>query len=240
MCYEKNEMNEFCPENIQYRFAVIDDSAEDAQQMKGLLSECFPSSTVDIFNDTKTFVAEKRHYSMTVLDVHLEKENGLHTTKEIQRYTSCIIFSTAYPTELVSAISYKVIGFLRKTDSRQILKDKLLEAEKEYLSDFVIVETPIGSFSVNRHMVSLISMENRKLYLYLDQGQKMQTLNLRLRDVPEVLGSSFVQINKSEYVNTEHIRVFDQNKLVLINGIEVFVSRRKEKEVQNAYFRRFL
>ena len=117
---------------------------------------------------------------------------------------------------------------------------KLLEAEKEYLSDFVIVETPIGSFSVNRHMVSLISMENRKLYLYLDQGQKMQTLNLRLRDVPEVLGSSFVQINKSEYVNTEHIRVFDQNKLVLINGIEVFVSRRKEKEVQNAYFRRFL
>ena len=223
-----------------FRIGVIDDTAEDYARIRQIINKCFENAAIEHFSDCTQLVNHNSYFHLIFLDVHLEKQNGIEMQKIVRQYTSYIVFFTAYPTQIRYAFGYKVIGFLSKLDSDDQLTLKLQQLKNEYFDELVHYLTSAGEININRNSITRISVENRRIYVHLSNGKSLLLRSATLSECVEQLGEVMQKINPSEYVNLDHIKSIDGQKIDLINGDTVYASRRMRKLVQQKYVRRLI
>ena len=235
----ENSKNESSNSLQKLKMAVVDDSVDDAARISCLLRKCCSEAyEIRCFSDCNELLSGDDHFELIVLDIHLDKEDGIEMQKKLQNHTSYIVFFTAYPTKIRFAFGYKVIGFINKNDPEQEIIKQLDQIKRDYLDDFVTLFSNNGIVQIRRNQISRVSVENRKIYVYLADERVLRITNGSLGKCVETIGDILQRINPSEYINLDHIRRIEGQKITLINGVIVYASRRMRNEVQEKYVRR--
>jgi DNA-binding LytR/AlgR family response regulator len=83
----------------------------------------------------------------------------------------------------------------------------------------------------------ILYFENRGHKAVACLQDKTYEINDSLESVRSVLPANFLNCHKSYSVNMDHIRIFNDSRVILTNGAEVPVSRARFATARSLYFR---
>lgn len=202
---------------------ILDDELLAISYLKLLCEEIDGIEVVKAFNNPKVFLQEIDHIDcdLCILDIEMPGLNGLQVAELIKGKK--IIFTTAYKEYAAEAFDLDVVDYVRKPIKKERLQQAFEKAEK-LLSDqrknsFFEWNTNLGKtviFTDEIIYIKTSEIDSRDKDIYLKNGAELILKNLSFKNLSELLPQKyFVQINKKEMVNIQHIRIFSSSEIIL-------------------------
>ncbi|QRR01228.1 LytR/AlgR family response regulator transcription factor [Dyadobacter sandarakinus] len=190
------------------------------------------------------------------LDVEMPHQNGFDLLQDLDTPSFDIIFTTAYNHYAIQAIRFSALDYLLKPvdpdeliqavqrhmskhesyrHKRQLYENLVANIEKKEIKEFrLAVPSSEGVFFFT--IAEIVRLEADRNYTVIHLKDKRPFVASKtLKHFEEMLDQfKFIRTHKSHLVNPEHIvRISNSNEfIVLSDGSQVEISRRKKDEVQ--------
>lgn len=181
-------------------------------------------------------------FDAVFLDIEMPDINGMELAKQLRQEDDnlLIVFTTSYPEYMQDSFEVQPFQFLCKPiDYKNIEK---------------VLSSIISKFSRSKHTIVMINNDNEKhfinlkeiYYVSVQKGQK-GTLSYHLADhdltskgtlssiESELMTYGFISPARGMIVNLNHISSMNSERILLNNGTEIPISRRRLKEIQKLY-----
>ena len=226
------------------KIAVIDDEQMElsylSETIRGYLSEAgYLANRVDTFQCAEEFleVWEAHGYDLILMDIYMEGLSGIDAARRIRcmdeevRLVFCTV-SNGFASE-----SYEVGAhyYLQKPVSKQSISEmfKRLKLEEYESGRFVVL--PDGQHMVLRNII-YTEYSNHIVTAYNKKGEDIRTRITQTEFERLICGYPyFWRCAKGIVVNFYEVVEFGGHFFGMSNGKKLYMSRRREKEVQNAY-----
>lgn len=111
--------------------------------------------------------------------------------------------------------------------------EKLLDKEIQNIYGYTDREI----IKLDKDEISCIFTDDNKVYIYV--GKTKYLIKYRIKEIEEILDSSFIKINQGCIVNIKNIKKFSSSvggsiKVTLKNGFEDYISRRELTKVKRS------
>jgi hypothetical protein len=202
---------------------ILDDELLAISYLKLLCDQIEDIEVVKAFNNPKIFLQEINDIDcdFCILDIEMPGMNGLQVAELIKGKK--IIFTTAYKEYAAEAFDLDVVDYVRKPIKKERLQqafekaEKLLDEQKK--NHFFEWNTNLGKTQIFVNDVVYIKtsdIDSRDKDLMLKNNSEITLKNLSFKHLSELLPQkNFVQINKKEMVNVQHIQVFSSSEIIL-------------------------
>ncbi|UQB69000.1 LytR/AlgR family response regulator transcription factor [Epilithonimonas zeae] len=202
---------------------ILDDELLAISYLKLLCDQIEGIEVVKAFNNPKIFLQEINDIDcdVCILDIEMPGTNGLQVAELIKGKK--IIFTTAYKEYAAEAFDLDVVDYVRKPIKKERLQQAFEKAEKllgeQKKNQFFEWNTNLGKTRIFVNDVVFIKtsdIDSRDKDLMLKNNSEITLKNLSFKNLSELLPEkSFVQINKKEMVNIQHIQVFSSSEIIL-------------------------
>lgn len=230
---------------------ILDDELLAISYLK-LLCDELNVEVVKAFNNPKVFLQEIDNIDcdFCILDIEMPGMNGLQVAELIKG--KHIIFTTAYKEYAAEAFDLDVVDYVRKPIKKERLQQAFEKAEKLIIekekNNFFEWNTNLGKTVIFTNEIVYIKtseIDSRDKDISLKNGSELILKNLSFKHLSELLPQKyFVQINKKEMVNINHIKVFSSSEIILdgigsngnpikLNVSDVFKDQVSEKLTRN-------
>jgi two-component system, LytTR family, response regulator len=194
--------------------------------------------------------------SIVFLDVEMPHKNGFDFLTALSNPAFDVIFTTAYNQYAIQAIRFSALDYLLKPidpeelknavqrhldkkeseeQKKELYQNLVQNIEKKEIKDFKIaVPSTEGVHFFKVEDILRLEAESSYTHIHLT-NKKPFIASKTLRHFEEMLEEfNFIRTHKSHLVNPRHItRISNDNSFVLLtDGSQVEVSRRKKEEVQ--------
>lgn len=208
---------------------ILDDELLAISYLKLLCDQIEGIEVVKAFNNPKLFLEEINEIDcdLCILDIEMPTMNGLQVAELIK--DKKIIFTTAYKEYAAEAFDLDVVDYVRKPIKKERLQQAFEKAEKllseQQKNQFFEWNTNLGKTRIFVNDIIYIKtseIDSRDKDLRLKNNSEIILKNLSFKNLSELLPhKNFVQINKKEMVNIQHIQVFSSSEIILdINSSE--------------------
>ena len=201
---------------------ILDDELLAISYLK-LLCDELNVEVVKAFNNPKVFLQEIDNIDcdLCILDIEMPGMNGLQVAELIKG--KHIIFTTAYKEYAAEAFDLDVVDYVRKPIKKERLQQAFEKAEKLIIekekNNFFEWNTNLGKTVIFTNEIIYIKtseIDSRDKDISLKNGSELILKNLSFKFLSELLPQkNFVQINKKEMVNINHIKVFSASEIIL-------------------------
>ena len=202
---------------------ILDDELLAISYLKLLCDQIEGIEVVKAFNNPKIFLQEINDIDcdVCILDIEMPGMNGLQVAELIKNKK--IIFTTAYKEYAAEAFDLDVVDYVRKPIKKERLQQAFEKAEKllgeQKKNQFFEWNTNLGKtriFVSDVVYIKTSDIDSRDKDLMLKNNSEITLKNLSFKNLSELLPEkSFVQINKKEMVNIQHIQVFSSSEIIL-------------------------
>ena len=205
------------------RIAIVDDDIQMCEQLRTLLNEFLgDSSEISDYRSGEEFLTawETADFDLIILDIFMDKLTGVDVARKIRERDSN-----------VNACYYLRKPFGR--DKVKVMLDRLNLAEIEKMRT---VKLPDGTSAILRNII------------YVDFSSHRVTLHCKY-DVDTIVRTSFSEIEsllcaypyfssptKGMLINFYEVASQTNDVFIMSDGKSIPISRRKSKEVLDAYF----
>ncbi len=242
------------------RVIIVDDEITSSQVLEKLIQHYLPALQVIAIcnkpNDAIDKISALRP-DLVFMDIELPGMTGFDILERINPIHFNIIFTTAHSQYGIKAIQFSAIDYLLKPINIEDLKSavsraSVLLSDNQSLERIRILLENIQLLNTNDpfNRIALPTTEGLKFvytndiircmssnnytYIFLTNGEKI-LISKTLKDVENVFSAhTFCRVHNSHLVNTNYIKKFiksDTNMIVMTDGAEVEVSRRKKDEL---------
>lgn len=201
---------------------ILDDELLAISYLK-LLCDELNVEVIKAFNNPKVFLQEIDNIDcdLCILDIEMPAMNGLQVAELIKG--KHIIFTTAYKEYAAEAFDLDVVDYVRKPIKKERLQQAFEKAEKLIIekekNNFFEWNTNLGKTVIFTNEIIYIKtseIDSRDKDISLKNGSELILKNLSFKHLSELLPQkNFVQINKKEMVNINHIKVFSASEIIL-------------------------
>jgi two-component system, LytTR family, response regulator len=243
------------------RVILIDDEADGIATLKKLLETNCPHVNI-IAACSNTEIAKLQIEAMqpdvVFLDIQMPGKTGLDMLAELPERKFETIFVTAHNEYMLQALQFSAADYLLKpvdedrlTEAVKRVEEKL-EQKNESASievllhnlqksnqqhDMKLCVPTFKGFSVLK-LEEIVVCEAEKNYtIFHLKNKKALTVSRTLLEYEKILNNtSFFRIHKTFMVNLEHVQEYQRGEggiVLMSNGMEVEVSRRKKEEFMN-------
>lgn len=230
--------------------AIVDDEPIFLIQITDLLKNISKEQgfniNIDSFQNTEEFKAQytENKYDVLFLDIDMPGMNGFELTEMLRTQNDRvhIVFITNRDDLIIHAFRYKVLGFVRKKHLENELPYAVSSIIKEMnLSASTVLITEVRSQGGKTKTVAIddifyIEINSHDAHIFLSDGSKL----IVRKSLSEFLGmpgfNNFILINSGTIVNLAKAKL-DDIKIILPDGTTLFISKRKMKEVREAYLK---
>ena len=177
-------------------------------------------------------------YDIIILDIEMKQMNGMETAEHIRKLDSMatIIFLTNYDSFAPKGYLVGAFRYILKEQPHELyiqqLKDTIQSVynKRQYMP--VNINGEIRKISIND--IIYIEVFGHNLQMYMTDANI--AYKGRLKDAEEYLtGYDFVRTDKSHLVNADMIRSKNGDVLLMENGVKIYISRKYNKSVSNAF-----
>lgn len=201
-------------------------------------------------------VLKEFHPDIVFLDVEMPHRNGFDFLTAVSDPSFDVIFTTAYNQYAIQAIRFSALDYLLKPvdpeelktavqrhlekkeneeQKKELYSNLVQNIEKKEVKDFKIaVPSTEGVHFFNVEDILRLEADSSYTHIHL-AGKKPFVASKTLRHFEEMLEEfGFIRTHKSHLVNPKHItRISNDSSFVLLtDGSQVEISRRKKEEVQ--------
>lgn len=221
------------------RIGICDDEKTFREQIKNLLGQLSQKNDLQYelceYQSGMDFLDRGEEMDLLFLDIEMEGISGiqlkdyLHGEEDIR-----IIFVTSHVEGMPEAFGKNVYGFLEKPADAGKLEKYLLRVWEDLQEERVLVLKGIqGEIAVKEK--DIFYFESDKKYSRMVGKDEEFFCDMGLQQLEDMLGQkSFFRCHKSYLVNLGNISDANQS-IHLKNGESIPVSRRKAKELKDAY-----
>ncbi|MPT32234.1 MAG: response regulator transcription factor [Chryseobacterium sp.] len=208
---------------------ILDDELLAISYLKLLCDQIEGIGVVKAFNNPKVFLQEIDDIDcdVCILDIEMPGMNGLQVAELVK--DKKIIFTTAYKEYAAEAFDLDVVDYVRKPIKKERLQQAFEKAGKllneHQKNQFFEWNTNLGKTRIFVNDIIYIKtseIDSRDKDLKLKNNSEIILKNLSFKNLFELLPQkNFVQINKKEMVNIQHIQVVSSSEIILdINSPE--------------------
>lgn len=188
------------------------------------------------------------------LDVEMPDMTGFEMLSKLDEITFRTIFITSYSHYAIKAIRFNALDYLLKPFDLEELKEALQRYQKEnrnshsenlkralqnlhtpeVIEHEFVLNTQGGNLNLKVKDIIRIQGDRNYSQIHLNNGAR-ELVTKTLGDLEKMLeGKGFFRVHKSHLINFIHIQEKDNNNpLVLSDGTEIPVARRKKEAFQN-------
>lgn len=218
------------------KIAILEDNIIFQQKIINLLN--FKDDIVHTYNDIDSYDSSDIYYDLLLLDINLNKDNGIDYIKKHENKQLFIIYISNYEEYMIDVFNSNVLGFIPKRKIDEFLGLKIEFArEKIQNMNRIILSIVGGKIEVRENDVIKLYLLDGVLYVLLEGNNNYRLTYETLKDVQQLFSSDFLRINNSEVVNLTKIKSIDnKNHLVVLNNQQVIqASRRRWKMIKEKY-----
>lgn len=242
------------------RVIIVDDEITSSQVLEKLIQHYLPTLQVIAIcnkpNDAIDKISALKP-DLVFMDIELPGMTGFDILERITPIHFNIIFTTAHSQYGIKAIQFSAIDYLLKpiniedlklavsrasvllSDNQSLERIRILLENIQLLNtndpfNRIALPTTEGLKFVYTNDIIRCMSSNNYTHIYLLNGEKI-LISKTLKDVENVFSAhTFCRVHNSHLVNTSYIKKFiksDTNLIVMTDGTEVEVSRRKKDEL---------
>lgn len=224
--------------------AILDDSQNDIQNLKKLLSNFAKTSkeqfSVDCYNRGLTFLDNlKKKYDIVFFDIDMPVMNGLEVAKKLRQQDDkvIIIFTTNLASMAINGYEVTALDFLVKPIVEEQLSIVLTRALK-YINKGdarrLMIRVKGGFKAISYNEIVYIEVKKHDLNFHSVTGEIFTTRGT-LKDVESLLDPNvFAKCNSCYLVNLNHVKsIIDDEVITGVGKLEI--SRAKKKAFVEAF-----
>lgn len=224
------------------RIAICDDNAEIGREIFLLAKQSCPKAEITLFSAGEELIKEKIYFDIIFLDIEMGQLDGIETAKRLRKENrsgkkSVIIFITAYSDYMEQAFDVNAFHYLLKPVNKEKFIRVFSSALKELESTdpFIVVKVFGDSQKLLLKDIYYIESSNKKAVFHTKKG--MLEAYRKMEELEQELTGSFFRCHRCFLVNMESICAYSCEKIKLINGETLILSKKKYPEFVKAYMR---
>lgn len=233
---------------MKLKIAVCDDNKADQDYVINLLHEYAHENGVILeiqaFSSAEQFLfqyADEKDYQIIVLDIELEKMNGVELAKKLREDNReiQIFFVTGFPEYISEGYEVDALHYLMKP----VNKEKVFRVMGKAVLNLK-VEEKVLFVHENGEMLKILTRNifyvevfSHSCTIHTTEG--IVETKMTISDLEKKLLEGFIRVHRSYLVNLEQIKKITKTEIQMENGSIVPLSRRKYKDVNIAFIRHF-
>ncbi len=234
------------------KIAICDDEMKDRDALGKYVTDYFEqkeetcelqnfSSGADLLEATAGGL-----FDIYFLDILMPGMNGMELGRVIRdkNIWSFIVFTTVSREFAFDAFSVQAFHYLEKPvrgEEISELLDKVRDIRRKRGDRKVGIHTKKGTASVNVNEIMFVENINRSSVYRLSDGSNIAGVCNRstFEESVETLGeqADFIQPHKSYFVNMRHIRTLTLSSLIMDDGTQIPISRKRMAETKHAFLK---
>ena len=149
------------------KIAVIDNSIFDTNRIIQILKQIQSNTEIQSYNSITSFLTSKNNCDFLLLDIELDKEDGIYESSKCRSLTKYIIYVSAISDRMQEAFAQNVIGYILKSDDDNTIQNVLTKLIHQYTEKYICVKTMHGLQNIPLSSIYKITRENRKILAIL-------------------------------------------------------------------------
>ena len=204
--------------------------------------------------------AIQRHKpDIVFMDIEMPGMNAFDTLQKLDKIEFQVIFTTAYDQYALKAIKFSALDYLLKPiDADELIasvakaSEQKVQVQQSQIQQMqyslqnpgnnfkLMIASNEGPYFILTDDILFAEGHNNYTHFHLTRQRKLVASKTLLEFENLLSDQGFMRVHKSFLVNLKHVeRYLSKNgTLLLIDGSEVEVSRRKKDEVRNGLFKR--
>lgn len=227
------------------KIAICEDEKEIGLQLKAMMEAS--GREITLYSDAESLLADwdkGNRFDVVFTDIVMEdKPAGMDLCGRLNAEGKVfLIIITNYIEYAPEGYRNGVFRYLMKPVQQDMLDEVFREMEKETRkSGKFVVDAFDGERVISDGDILYVEVQGRYLDIHLRDEQGAETVVMLMQSLKEFASvlpkGSFSRINRNQLVNLERITVVKQGSLTLENGKILSVSRRQQRELQEALAR---
>lgn len=222
--------------------AICDDESRIREGMKSVLKEAFPDASLREFSSGQKLLEAAGHEylpDIVLLDIAMEGMNGMETARKLRELSDMLlIFVTGVKEQVFQAFDVGAFHYLLKPVEKEklisVVSKAIAEVEKNNMQPkFMLVKTADGYRRVNISDILYAESDGRKVILHMKQ--EILEFYDRMEELEKRLGAGFYRCHRGYIVSLSEIRGYDSTSIVLSNGEQIYLAKRKYGEFVKIY-----
>ena len=184
---------------------------------------------------------EARAFDLIFLDIEMPEEDGIRFGERLARLerTPDIIFVSSREDRVFDAFKIHPFGFVRKSlflqDIGGVIADYVKARQDEGARNFV-VQTPTGTVTIPVESIRYFEGARKNQLVYTTHSREPVIINLTMKQLEDEFAQrSFLRVHTGYLVNYRFIRRMTATDVILTDGTELPISRRKAGQIKLEY-----
>jgi DNA-binding LytR/AlgR family response regulator len=224
------------------RIAICDDNSQERIMIKRMIKSIPLTKNIavsDFENGTELLNAHSiNHYNIIFMDVDMPDRTGIEIGKQLRKNdaNTILIFITSYPQYAIEAYDCDAFHYLLKPLEKSKFEQVLNKAVHKItiLNAKIMLNTQNGIHAIPVQDICYVECLRHKLIYYTVHGN--YTVRDSLSNALEVLlPYGFCQTHQGFIANLSKIQRITTNEAILVNGMSVMISVRRQKEVEQIF-----
>lgn len=224
--------------------AFVDDECFFREQLENALSSALGSlgvavNKIDAYSSEKDFFMSWKtgDYDIILLDIFLDGKNGIDMARKIRQADDAVILVFCSSSNEFAAESYEVKAgyYITKPVSEEKLILMFNRLNLANIERNRTVCLPDGHRCLLRHIIYTEYINHTVVFHFKDEQPHSVYMNHSVAEDLLLGYNSFKQINKGCIVNFAMVKRIDNGVFTMQNGANVPISRRRYKEISDAY-----
>uniref|UniRef100_UPI004057BB45 LytR/AlgR family response regulator transcription factor n=1 Tax=Acetatifactor sp. TaxID=1872090 RepID=UPI004057BB45 len=233
---------------MKLKIAVCDDNKVDQDYVIDLLRKYADEKGIILeihaFISAEQFLfqyADEKDYQIIVLDIEMEKMNGVELAKKLREDNReiQIFFITGYPDYISEGYEVEALHYLMKPVSGQKffkVMDKAV-ANLKVAEKVLFIQGNGEMLKVLAKNIYYVEVFSHSCIIHTTEGD-IET-QMSISDLEKNFLEGFIRVHRSYLVNLEQVKKIARTEIFLENGSTVPLARRKYKDVNIAFIRHF-
>ncbi|MGI6499724.1 MAG: LytR/AlgR family response regulator transcription factor [Anaerostipes sp.] len=225
-----------------WKIAICDDEKMCNEKIYQLCEDQLYKEGIDgeivQFQSGKEFLASDINFHMVFLNVEMEGMDGFEVGKQLIKRGSktSIIYITSHDEWVQRAFEVKAYRYIYKTQM-DMIPEVMMDAIHDLSENIGLV-------------IKVREVDNHRMVLYLSEIYAMESIGDEtviilengnvltretVKDLMSRLNDNFIICNRGKAINLEYVKRIDKGHILLQNGTQYRISKRKEKEVRERF-----
>lgn len=227
------------------KIAICEDEIQACQELKAMIEAS--GRDVILYSDAASLLEDWKkghHYDVVFTDIVMENESaGMDLCRRLSAEGKVfLIVVTNYIEYAPEGYRSGVFRYLMKPVQEDMLAQVFDDVEKEIQKNGkFVVDAFDGERVISGKDILYVEVKGRYLDIHLQDGQGTETVVMLMQSLKEFAANlpkgRFSRINRNQLVNLERITMVKSGSLSLDNGKTLPISRRQQKQMQEALAR---